>query len=319
MAAWLVCGLLALLGRAAASPAYLARADLVRSACAVALLPAAIELYARTPLLSTPAPLPRLSFPAGVQRVCIVLPGLGGPDATSQEIVRALSDRDTAVLQIDWRNGADQLRAPFVAQRVGESLGADLAAQLRGEGGSSVLSLHVIGISAGGFVADALLSTVARSLRGVQSNASPQVDPSAQQPQLPSLRAGPHSQRSASPHLRLTLCDAFTARGLLGFARPQTAYGVSRFGASADFCEAFLNTDDPVPSTALPLKSAVNYDVTEAEARKTFTPQPGDSLHAWPAAWYGSNVRGILRREGGLRPYHGVDGTPLRGSVCKVP
>jgi hypothetical protein len=49
--------------------------------------------------------------------------------------------------------------------------------------------------------------------------------------------------------VHLTLCDAFTARGLAGLARPATAYGVATFGSSADYCESILNTDDPVPHT----------------------------------------------------------------------
>ena len=51
--------------------------------------------------------------------------------------------------------------------------------------------------------------------------------------------------------MHLTLCDAFTARGLAGLARPTTAYGVATFGSSADYCESILNTDDPVPHTRM--------------------------------------------------------------------
>ena len=52
-------------------------------------------------------------------------------------------------------------------------------------------------------------------------------------------------------NVHLTLCDAFTARGLAGLARPTTAYGVANFGSSADYCESILNTDDPVPHTRM--------------------------------------------------------------------
>ena len=48
-----------------------------------------------------------------------------------------------------------------------------------------------------------------------------------------------------------------------------------------------LNTDDPVPSTALPLRHAVNFDITGNKERASFVPLEGDSLHSWPAAWYG--------------------------------
>ena len=95
------------------------------------------------------------------------------------------------------------------------------------------------------------------------------------------------------------------------------------FGASADYAEAIINTDDPVPSTSLPLGQAVTYDVTAARARARFEPLPGDSLHSWPAAWFGDNC-GKLLEATGERPTHalgggGGGGGLARGSFVAVP
>ena len=58
-----------------------------------------------------------------------------------------------------------------------------------------------------------------------------------------------------------------------------------------------LNTDDPVPSTNLPLRNALNFDITGSKERESFVPLEGDSLHSWPAAWYGSHP-GVIEKEG---------------------
>lgn len=89
-------------------------------------------------------------------------------------------------------------------------------------------------------------------------------------------------------------------------------------GERADYAEAVLNRDDPVPSTNLPLRCAVTYDVTRAAARASFTPLPQDSLHSWPVAWYGANAEALLARAGPA-PSHSVDRTRERGAVVLVP
>lgn len=80
-----------------------------------------------------------------------------------------------------------------------------------------------------------------------------------------------------------------------------------------------MNSDDPVPSTNEPLRRAVTYDVTFAGARADFSPLPGDSLHSWPAAWYGANAAALLAQTG-LTPAHAPSGSGApRGSVVLVP
>jgi hypothetical protein len=209
----------------------LTRARALQGACAALAVPAlALEAYARAPPRWSNDELPQATLPAGVTRLCIVIPGSAGADENTARIVSALRDGSTAVLEVDWRRfgSDDQLRAPYNARRIGRALGESLARQAAATN-EPPTSVHVVAVSAGAFLADALVvsfaDTFARSAGG-----------------------------RPRPHLRLTFCDAFTAVGLPGLVRPSTAYGVRRFGERADYTEAFINTDDPVPSTSLPLR-----------------------------------------------------------------
>ena len=244
-----------------------------------------LEGYSRAPPLQPPAlpALPALPGTDGGIDLVVVLPGAGGPDANTARIVQELrAARGSAtVVEYDWQAAAgDQLRAPYSAQRIGARLGQELAGQRR-----QLRSLHLVGVSVGAFLADAVATNYV---------------------------AAAGAERA---HVHLTLLDAFTARGVAGLARPATAFGVRTFGRSADFCECFLNTDDPVPSTSEPLRHAVTYDVTTAAARRAFVPLPGDSLHSWPAAYYG--LFGARARP--RLPLHGEAGLPARGTLVSVP
>lgn len=241
-----------------------------------------LEGYSRAPPLQPPPLPPLLSNDDGLDLV-VVLPGAGGPDANTARIVEALraAKGSPTVVEYDWQVAAtDTLRAPYNAQRIGARLGDELAGRRR-----QLRSLHLVGVSVGAFLADAVATRYV---------------------------AAAGAERA---HVHLTLCDAFTARGVAGLARPATAFGVRAFGRSADYCEAFLNTDDPVPSTSEPLRHAVTYDVTGAAARRTFVPLPGDSLHSWPAAYYG--LFGARARPS--LPLHGEAGLPARGTLVSVP
>jgi len=167
----------------------------------------------------------------------------------------------------DWKDfRGNLLRAARDSQSIGQLIGRQLAAEER------ILDLHVVGISVGAFAADGCVKEFSR-LRKAESR--------------PSLRklnqvggiGGKKSFRS-----RLTLLDPFTSRGIFG-----SGYGMRFFGTEADFCEQYMNTDDPVPSTNSPLPLAHVYDVTSSRQRESFVPCPGDSMHSWPAAFFGLN------------------------------
>ena len=224
---------------------------------AVAGVPIACEIYSRVPP-RWPSPLPPLltePIIATTTELVVVLPGAGGPDANSDRVAAALASPKTTVIEYDWsRFTGDTLRAPYNAQRVGEHLARELLAI-----DHPFERVHLVGVSVGAFAVDRLCEAyVAQAL----------------------------PRRAA---VRLTLLDPFTARGLAGLVAPATAYGVKRFGATADTAVCVFNSDDPVPSTNTPLSQCANYDVTNVLGRANFMPLPGDSLHSWPCAWFGLN------------------------------
>ena len=179
-----------------------------------------LEAYSRAPPLIPPTEAPPPLLPPGAapapSDLVVVLPGAGGPDANTARIAAALrAPGGREVVEYDWRPWkGDELRAPYDALRLGTRLGTEL-----GRRTDQPRSVHLVGVSVGAFVADAIAKSYASTAGASKAN------------------------------VHLTLCDAFTARGLAGLARPATAYGVATFGSSADYCESILNTDDPVPHT----------------------------------------------------------------------
>lgn len=225
-----------------------------------------------------------------VSDMTVIVGGSAGPDRYTQNIANALRRIGRKPLILDWRTNADgsdwsifssAIQAGSIARRYGTAIGEQM-------GHVHPHSVHVIGVSAGGFAADSLIMAVRRI--------------------------------SPDTHLRLTLLDAFTAGDLVEFASPGHAAGVSLFGASADYCEAFINTDDPVPSTTVPLQRAVNFDVTSSSLRSQFELEAasrGDSMHLWPAEYYAKMAPALLTSERGVLPKHGERGFADRGSVIK--
>jgi hypothetical protein len=223
----------------------------------------------------------------------LVISGSAGPDIYSHTISDALKEiGQPNVVDLDWRTN----RAGDSWSIFSSALSAGANGRLYGsEVGREIGSMrpdavHVIAISAGAFAGDALVVNVRRAW------------PSA--------------------YLRLTVLDGFTADGALSaLADDADAPGLASFGVDADYAEAFINADDPVPSTTLPLRQAANFDVTGSALRARFEPllaERGDSLHLWPAAYYGETCAALLAAEKGVRPRFGDRGVPARGSVTRV-
>ena len=133
-------------------------------------------------------------------------------------------------------------RLSFQSSGVGSEIGRALAAN------PALRSLHVVGTSAGSFAAHACCSGYVASC----------------------VAAGGDKQRAA---VRLTLADPFAAKEGASF---QSGRGAQLFGIrrDADFAEHYLNTDDIVPNTDVPLPLCTCYDVTGCVERKAFPP-PG--------------------------------------------
>ena len=125
--------------------------------------------------------------------------------------------------------------------------------------------------------------------------------------------------------MRLSLTDPITVRGgeELG-----DGWGLRNFGADCDFAEHFLNTDDIVPNTEVPLPLCYCLDVTGAKERKSFPPpdKTGDLVydfivgslggHSWPMGYLARHYETKLGAKGQLLlPSH--EEMP-RGTVVRV-
>jgi hypothetical protein len=190
--------------------------------------------------------------------IFIIFPGARGLDEYTHRIKSEVQASDafyeSARLTIcyDWKRFMGSfLTAAYNGQRVGQQLALDFLAKL--EAHNSTIDIHAVGISVGAFAADSFISEVKKQ-----------------------------KERGSNSYCRLTLLDPFTSRGIFGWKN-----GKKHFGLSADYCEVYLNTDDPVPFTNAPLPNACNFDITSAAERKTFAPRAGDSMHSWPAAYFG--------------------------------
>ena len=250
----------------------------------------AIEAYSRLPqkLLfgSTPRPLEQFDD----KDVVLIFPGAGGPDENTSNLAQAVIESDKLrgvkrhVEVYDWSPWKGNLiRASYDGQSVGKIIGEQLA-----EGFGDLNSVHVMGVSVGAFAADSCCRHFQKNSQSKKSDSVP-------------------------TYVRATFLDPFTQRGLFG-----TKYGTKLFGKEATFCEHYLNTDDPVPSTNEPLSKAIVYDITASESRKLFIPLKGDSMHSWPVAYYGRQWETKLNEDGSLfHPLHTSD--TRKGTVISVP
>lgn len=237
---------------------------------------------------------------AKARDVAIIFHGSGGPDRETADVLARFRAQDAAaglsreVVVFNWMPWftANTDRLSFQSAGVGAELGRYLAAN------PGLRSLHVVGTSAGSFAADACCSAYVEA-----------------------SRAG-DKQRAA---VRLTLADPFAAREGASF---QSGRGAQLFGRDADYAEHYLNTDDIVPNTEVPLPLCACYDVTGCAERKAFPPpeKTGDFVydlilkslgyHSWPMGYVARHYQTTLDADGRLVwPSHAD--TP-RGTVVKV-
>ena len=184
-------------------------------------------------------------------------------------------------------------RLSFQSASVGAALGKMLASN------RDMRSLHIVGTSAGSFAADACCSAYVAAAAVASAGYS----------------------RAA---VRLTLADPFAARDGASF---QSGRGAQFFGKDADFAEHYLNTDDIVPNTAVPLPLCYCYDVTGSAERKSFPPpdKTGDVVydfilkslgyHSWPMGYLARHYE--TRVDGGTLVWPSHQEKP-RGAVEKV-
>jgi len=268
--------------------------------------------------LAAPVDVSSVDLPAGVrgQRdVVLIFHGRGGEDRETELTRDTILAEDRAnnvtrpVVVYNWERCIDPSpnRLFLGAMDVGSKLGRALSAERQ------LRSLHIIGTSAGGFVADSCCKEyVERASR----------------------RGGPRAK------IRLSLCDPFTQPdakpGTLDWflcsdaATIAAGRAAGQFGLQADFAEHYLNADDPVPSTSTPLANCFVYDVTRSSEKRSF-PLPGGGessdraknfilwslgYHNFPMAYFAEHYRTLVDAEGRVRfPSH--EELP-RGTVVQV-
>lgn len=213
----------------------------------IASIAVVLETFTRLPpQLIYRSKLPKFPNFSDETSLLLILPGAGGPDANTEFLLHQVKSQD---VHLGLKRSA--LVYDWSPWR-GNLLRAAYDSQEVGIRIAKILleypqlkHLHIIGISVGAFAADSVSKT--------------------------------YKQGKGKGHVHLTLLDPFCSKGVI----PNSS-GVDNFGKSADYCEHYLNTDDPVPFTNTPLRQAVVYDVTSAKARANFTPLPNDNMHSWP-------------------------------------
>ena len=105
-------------------------------------------------------------------------------------------------------------------------------------------------------------------------------------------------------HIEMTFLDPFGNRDIVDINRGNRTYG-----SCADYASAYINTDDPVPSTNSPLQNAYNFDVTGASGRDEFA----EMGHVWPLPYFFRALDEDLARPG-ARNHHNFP----RGEVLVV-
>lgn len=181
-----------------------------------------------------------------------IFPGAGGVDVLIEALQETMGESSMIV---DWQ---DQRGSILTAAYDGEAVGKAISdAVFAGDTVRNTKQVHLIGVSVGGFAANAAATLLYQQKPEQQQN------------------------DTDSCEIRLTLLDPFCGRGVF-----QPSYGKNHFGKYADTAIHILNTDDPVPTTNDPLPYCYCLDVTKAPEREEFVPLPGDSMHSWPLAYF---------------------------------
>jgi hypothetical protein len=216
-----------------------------------------------------------------------IFPGSGGVDELILELNEKLSSTSRSVI-IDWKEYRGSIAtAAYDGEAVGVAI-ADLLSEvtttrttMKGDNyndnnnddtssSSQPTQWHFIGISVGGFCANAAAASTYMTLSRMQEEEKEYRPPSSTS-----------YLYSSVDNIKLTLLDPFCGRGIFG-----PKYGNEHFGKYATKSIQILNTDDPVPTTNDPLPNCVCFDVTKDPRRDAFVPPSGDSMHSWPLAYY---------------------------------
>ncbi|KAG7366847.1 hypothetical protein IV203_029517 [Nitzschia inconspicua] len=232
-----------------------------------------------------------------------IFPGAGGVDGLVEALQETLGNETSMI--VDWQEQRGSiLTAAYDGEAVGEAISEAILACINNNNNNNnnnyhnkIKRLHFIGISVGGFAANAAATTLYRRQQQEQQQQQQQDKEAA------ATTTTATAVTTADCEIQLTLLDPFCGRGVF-----QPNYGKEHFGKFATTAIHILNTDDPVPTTNDPLPNCYCLDVTNAPEREEFVPPPGDSMHSWPLAYF-------IWKDGNVRDTN--NGYP-RGVVVKV-
>ncbi len=149
-----------------------------------------------------------------------------------QQAYQRLANAATQVFTLDWTPYSDNwLRCSVDGRAIGRSLGKQLATK------TTIKQLHVIGHSAGAFVAYGLCEGA--------------------------------KQEDRSMRVQSTYLDPLSVYGAVAWD-----FGFEYFGGCADFSEAYIDIDSGVPGSQEPLLSTHTFDVTAARSAHGFMQSP---------------------------------------------
>ena len=231
------------------SPALFSRRNLWNYVGAALLgIPAIVEVYSRVSSLTIGPDddgVFIMDAPSqgwdGIKTSTVVFHGAGGQDENTDALRKALQKTDNKYSFSTIIDWSNYSTNLFQASFNGQTIGRFIADQLVSKA-PLIERVHVIGISVGAFGCTTCVERI--------KLLCPKI------------------------YVQQTLLDPFCQRGIF-----DVGYGERSFGASADYAQQYVNTDDPVPSTNSPLTKCVVYDVTSLRPREVFG-------HDWPLIYY---------------------------------
>lgn len=182
-------------------------------------------------------------FEPQAPHVVIVAHGLGDtPESWSDQLSQTLAAQDRSA-QVIALDWNPYSKNTFRCSVDGKRLGASIGARLASS--SKIRTVHLIAHSCGSFVSLGICQ--------------------AMREQRPDVV------------IQSTYLDPVSVYGGLFWD-----YGLTRFGACADFSDAYIDVEDGVPGSNQRLPSAHTFDVTQSRKRTTYTGSP----HVWPTVYY---------------------------------
>lgn len=206
------------------------------------------------PYLNNNIDLVTISFPKNItsSNLFLIFPGLNGIDYNINKLKNNVifSDNKFNYNRISCICNWNTNANIFSVAQLGNLMGKKYSYQINKLTNNKKLNIHIVGISAGAFAADYCTKYL--------------------------------KQFNKNHYIHLTLLDPFLLQNINPY------YGKNNFGKYADYCEQYLNTDDPVPFTNSEINHAYVIDVTYSKMKKNFLliKNKDENTHSWPTYYF---------------------------------